>query len=443
VITAVALLVRVLLILARGTFHLPHDFSFAFEVGSVARSVAEGQGFSSPFGAPTGPTAIASPIYVYLLAGIFRVFGVYTDASALTAILLDALCSSLTCYSIFILARETFDQRIAVLAAWLWAFSPSAIHASTTYIWETCVSTLLLSLALILTLRLPSSTRIGDWLRYGALWGLLALTNGAALAVIPLLMLWVWLRSKRRTLPYFGRMVMAGLMCVLCISPWVIRNTVAFGTPIFRSGLVPEFYGRKLMKEELQDSQDRFPRLQHPRELNLYRELGEIEWVAARRHESIQLISASPLGFLRVSLTRALLYWFGDPYRFQSAGRTALLSLAVFACIAVFGFLGLFLAWRRRVTYASFYAIPLLTFSFVYYISHVEARYRHPVEPYLIILTAYAIATAFGRRAIPETPVMCAEHGAPANLSIVPGVCDASYKASDSPLVDSDWRLPN
>jgi len=409
VIVTAAFLLRVLLILVLRTFRLPHDFGFAFEIGSVARSVAEGDGFSSPFGAPTGPTAFAAPVYVYLLAGIFKIFGVYTNASALTALLLDSLFSGLTCWTIFLLARETFDHRIGIFAAWLWAFSPTAIHTSISYIWETCVSTFFLSLALFLTVRLVGCQRIGPWLRYGAVWAVTALVNGALLAVFPFLLLWLCFRPKQPVTQNFGRALVAGVACLICLSPWVIRNTVTFGTPLLRTGLVPEYYGKMQLEEELQDSQDRFPRLQHVKELKLYQDVGELTYVTMRRREAIQLITAHPLAYLKLCLIRSLLYWFGDPYRFGHADlKTVALSMALFGSIAAVGLLGLLLAFWRRVPYASLYAIPLLTFPVVYYITHAEARYRHPMEPYLMILTAFAIATVLGfsrTRVIEPVPV--------------------------------------
>jgi hypothetical protein len=61
---------------------LEGSFGFGWETGRIARSIASGQGFSSPFASGTGPTAWLAPIYPYLLAGVFKVFGVYTNASA-------------------------------------------------------------------------------------------------------------------------------------------------------------------------------------------------------------------------------------------------------------------------------------------------------------------------------------------------------------------------
>jgi hypothetical protein len=46
------------------------------EMLAVARSLAQGHGFSSPFPAWSGPTAFLSPGYPLLVAGFLRIFGV-------------------------------------------------------------------------------------------------------------------------------------------------------------------------------------------------------------------------------------------------------------------------------------------------------------------------------------------------------------------------------
>ena len=46
--------------------------------GRIARSIASGHGFGSPF-ADTGLSALLPPVYSYLLAGIFKIFGIETQ----------------------------------------------------------------------------------------------------------------------------------------------------------------------------------------------------------------------------------------------------------------------------------------------------------------------------------------------------------------------------
>src|ERR1700680_1901730 len=78
---------------------------FGYEVGKVARSLALGQGFSSPLYGPTGPTAWIAPIYAAILAGMFRLFGVFTAASAIAILVVNSLLSVLTCLPVYAIAR--------------------------------------------------------------------------------------------------------------------------------------------------------------------------------------------------------------------------------------------------------------------------------------------------------------------------------------------------
>src|SRR5713226_924382 len=45
---------------------------------SIAEHIVLGQGFSSPFYQDTGPTAWVAPVYPYLAALVFRLFGLFS-----------------------------------------------------------------------------------------------------------------------------------------------------------------------------------------------------------------------------------------------------------------------------------------------------------------------------------------------------------------------------
>jgi len=125
VMVIVALAVR----LAAVTFLYPERLNpsrghwrFAGETGRIAQSIVEGKGFGSPLVADTGPTAWMIPVYPYLVAGTFKIFGVYTKPSAIFLLSLDSLFSALTCIPIFFIARRNFGDRVACAAGWTWAF---------------------------------------------------------------------------------------------------------------------------------------------------------------------------------------------------------------------------------------------------------------------------------------------------------------------------------
>src|SRR5215472_18531233 len=70
-ILAVGLAVRLGFLLEYTSHYSRHALGvipFLFESGNIAYSLATGQGFSSPFRVPTGPTAWATPVYPLLLS---------------------------------------------------------------------------------------------------------------------------------------------------------------------------------------------------------------------------------------------------------------------------------------------------------------------------------------------------------------------------------------
>ncbi|MBI3670556.1 MAG: hypothetical protein HY237_12335 [Acidobacteria bacterium] len=106
---AAALLLRLPLIVALGTDHMDPAqdyFLFAHETGRLARSIASGQGFSSPLHGFTGPTAFQAPLFLFLLAGVFRLFGIYTDTSAFVILALNSFFSALTCLTVFYIGEK-------------------------------------------------------------------------------------------------------------------------------------------------------------------------------------------------------------------------------------------------------------------------------------------------------------------------------------------------
>src|SRR5438067_6248927 len=89
-----ALLLRLAVITIGQTYRVnprQDHFGFGWETGRIARSIAEGQGFSSPFHGTTGPTAWVAPLYPYFVAGVFLIFGVYTATSAWILLAVNSL----------------------------------------------------------------------------------------------------------------------------------------------------------------------------------------------------------------------------------------------------------------------------------------------------------------------------------------------------------------
>src|SRR5450432_2448676 len=99
-IILVAFFLRVAVITIGHTYRITprrDHFQFGWEMGRIARSIARGQGFSSPTDLETGPSAWAPPVYPYILAAVFKLFGIYTAASAWVILTFNSIFAALTC----------------------------------------------------------------------------------------------------------------------------------------------------------------------------------------------------------------------------------------------------------------------------------------------------------------------------------------------------------
>src|SRR5271170_260705 len=178
-------------------------WAFGCEVGRIARSIFEGHGFSSPLYHPTGPTAWMTPIYPYIVAGIFKVFGLFTKSAAWAALTLNSLFSALTCVPIFYLARRSFGEKAGIWAAWAWAVFPYAIYLSAVFVWYTSLTALFVATLLAITLRLERPAGFGIWILFGLVWGLAALTNPTVLTLLPILGIWACIRLHQQREGWF------------------------------------------------------------------------------------------------------------------------------------------------------------------------------------------------------------------------------------------------
>lgn len=378
-----------------------HFERFGSEVGWVARAIALHHGFSSPFYPMTGPTALVPPLYTFLLAGIFKVFGIYSLKSAITILTLDSLFSALTGIPIYLAARLSIDTRAATFAVWAWAIYPFAIYFSAARVWEFSLTSLLIATCFWLALRLPIQPQTGrplaslsKWLGFGALFGLAGLSNPAAFALFPVLILlplWKLRRTPRYSLRS-GLLASAGLLIVL--TPWTVRNyrVLHILCPVRDS------FWYELWSANNGDGSNPTLEWTHPAsnpvEMDLYESQGETAYIAQKRTIVTHFLVQHPGFFVKLTVRRAINYWTGfwslDPsYTRQEPTQIP----NVFFCTSL-TLLMLFGArdwWRRDPSAAIAYLIPIAIFPVAYYISHPLMDYRQPIEPQIVILVVVGL----------------------------------------------------
>jgi 4-amino-4-deoxy-L-arabinose transferase-like glycosyltransferase len=361
-----------------------------------------GEGFSNPLFGQTGPTAWLSPVFPYLLAGIFKVFGIYSKASALVALSLDSLFSALTCIAVFLIARMHFGERTAFWAGWAWAFFPYGIYFSADFIWATALTTLLMSLVFLAALRLESSSRISDWVLFGALSGFGALTDPVVLSVAPFLGAWMWYRRYQQKARWFAPGIAAVLAVVIVTAPWMVRNYRIFHKIVpFRSCLGLEVYfGNN------QDSWHWGPPGYHPsdneEEWKEYQQLGEIAYVSKKLDQGLDFIDHHRGLYVWMTARRVVYLWTGYwsfSHRYLQEEPMDPPNIVFCTLLTVLTFAGLRRAWRDGWTVAMPYIITFFFFPIVYYLTHPEDYYRRPIDPLFVVLAVYAVVARRRERA--------------------------------------------
>jgi 4-amino-4-deoxy-L-arabinose transferase-like glycosyltransferase len=395
-IVVVAFLLRLAVITIGHTYRITprrDHFQFGWEMGRLARALATGQGFSSPTDLPSGPSAWAPPIYPFILAGVFKLFGVYSNASALAILAFNSVWAALTCYTLYRLAEIIYGIGVARATAWTWAVFPYAIYWPTRVVWETSFTTFLLSLALLLTLRMPEHPpRPRSWLIYGLLWGLIALTNTALVGMMPLCLLWLLYRLPQRPRQLAG----AGfclLVTILVVAPWLVRNYRIFGRLLFvRDNLPLELYEANNPQSEGLWSRNEHPG-NDPTAMRRFQELGEIRYMDEKRRQVLQFIRENPGRFLRYTVERGAYFWIAPPQATIVAGYDLRLSRHFnFFLGAALAFAGLWLTIHNRKPGWFLLACFLLIYPLPYYLVNPFPRYKHPIEPEMLLLIVYLLS---------------------------------------------------
>ncbi len=370
----------------------PEDhFGFGFEMGRVGRSIALGQGFSSPYGGVTGPSAWEPPIYPYHIGGLFNVFGIYINASAWVLLSINSLLASLTTIPIFLIAHSTFGPRVAVWSARAWALNPYVWYWSIHWIWDTTLTPLLLALIFLTALELEQWPGSRGWILFGAWWGIGALANPSMLAFLPFCGLWIWWRRYRRGLPSLAGVVLSSLVFFVVLSPWLIRNYEVFGRFVFIRddfGLQLRLGNNKFSGGMLFASLQ--PNLNQP-EFENFKRMGELRYEAYCRQRAFDWIRENPRRFFLVSLKRFFYYWNGVPRPTDSLAPFDFRG-SLFLASSVLAVWGAGHAVRRKRPGAWLLVGLILTYPTVYYFVFPHARYRHPIEPELFILAVFLLS---------------------------------------------------
>ena len=393
-VVLVALAVRLVAMgfLYRNTWNdFGNHLLFGFEIGRISRSIAEGRGYGSPMYVETGPTAWMTPVYPCLLAGVFKLFGIYSRTSAFVILGLNSLFSALVCIPMYFIAKRGFGRSVAILACCMWALFPYSIYIASSFVWETCLSALLLAILFLWTLRLKEQCGGWPWFGFGVLWGFSALTNPSILPLLPFLAGWALHPLWRHRQRWLAAAALVALGLGIILLPWQVRNYRTFHAPIpLRDNFWLEVWvGNDGHTESWVDA------AVHPsisdKERAEFVRLGEISYMQEKRREALGFLAQHPGLYFVMCLRRFVYTWtafwnFDPPNLAIELYDPANIFLTV--PLTVLMLVGLRQALRNARQAALPYLFVLVFYPLLFYLTHPQIRYRHVIDPEIVILAA-------------------------------------------------------
>ena len=324
------------------------------------------------------PTAWEAPIYPLIIGTAFALLGPYTPQAAIVLQLFQILLSLLICYTLFVLGKQVFHERVGLLASFIFAFYPAALHFSVQKIGYITLFVLLSLLLLQQIIKVSTTPSMTTSVSIGVLIGVTSLVNPVIFAFWPFAVLWLcWTgqTSWQRRLTHAAAIVFC---LAVTITPWLVRNYLVFDRFVF---IKPNFTREMVLGNYGADALSQS-------ESQMSHEADDAAMSAFYRQKALRLVLKEPARIIRKTVDRAVKYWT----RIKTTSLSEKLAGAGYYLILLLGLAGI---WAyRQDQHAQLLVIFLLTMPLPFYLTWVVMfRYRFPIELVLILFASYAVVS--------------------------------------------------
>ena len=400
-IFALAIILRLALALYLGDSTPPAKDETSYSV--LGMRLAEGHGYSFPWGAYPGfvaadtPTSHWSFLYTAFVAGIYTIAGFHPLAVRLVSAVVGGFILP---WMLYRLARRVWpeEEKLALLTAGLGAVYAYFVLFSAQLMTETFyISSLLWSLERSLALLALLAEKNDDWRRVmltavglGVSLGIATLLRQSILpwAAVSFGVLLIYGWKAGHFLRAFVSLFLAGLILIAFILPFTIRNYVVYGDfMLLNSNAGYAMYSAQHPMHGT--SFQAFTAAPLPDDLDPVPE-NEAQWDRALLRRGFQFIVAEPGRYALLSISR-----IADYFMFWPAAETSMinnlgrvLSFGLFLPPMLYG---LWLSVRDWQRYWFLYVF-LIFYSVLHILTWAIIRYRLPVDAVLLLFAALGLA---------------------------------------------------
>jgi 4-amino-4-deoxy-L-arabinose transferase-like glycosyltransferase len=406
-----ALAVRVAFVLTlEDRLYWPDEIDF----DNVAVSLINGEGYQSD-------AFRSNPILPFFLAGSYKIFG----HSYIAPRILQSFIGALTVLVIFTLARHLHGRRVALLTGLGLALFPSLVYTSGVF-YVDCLFTFLIALTVYLLSITPPSDgfrRLGLIGVSGIALGITVLCRPIFLAYLPfavIYMIFKYGENFRRRIAY--ALILAA-MAFMTVMPWTLRNYAMYDRLLLVSTGTGLFLWRGNNELTRGDTDDRYldpgagevwlsrlqslepfqrKELSHKYDL-VIRDLQTLDNIDKDRY--LQNLAMS---FIVDHPARSLALFFHKlqtlytPFTEVRPEHATLFNdmqrftfLLIFYPTLVFGVIGVLHGLSNWREHLPLYLV-VLSISVAYGITTAAARFRIPIEPFLILYAAQGSMLVWG-----------------------------------------------
>ena len=370
----------------------PYMNSFGFEASNIAHAwVCAGQGFASPFGGATGPTAWIAPGVVAVYALSFALWGCFTFKSILFVFSIALVVSLITVVVVFRIGeRVSGDPNVGFLAALFFACLPfeAWIFQIAGHL-DLNLQVLWFAVLLLAVLRAMDSDRPRSGLEFGVVSAIAALFNPGLLLCTAVGYLFALRGRSRREIARFA--LGFGISYLLILGPYVVFQSVRLGgfVPV-KSNAGFELYLGNTPKAHGVLGNTAFQAYhpsQNAAEFADYGEVGEIEFVRDAKRRFREDFRVWP--FLSNTVRRSFYFFLAYEVKPWDASPWVSAIKAILWAVPVLALIALLVARRGRLSAAEG-AVLLFTLAYAvpYLLTGVMERYRIPMTPAVAVVLA-------------------------------------------------------
>jgi hypothetical protein len=239
-------------------------------------------------------------------------------------------------------------------------------------------------------------TGLLPWAAYGALWVVGVLINPSILSLFPFFLGWLVWNARKAGIPWTKPAAAALLVFTIGLVPWTIRNYRVFDKFI----VLRSNFGLELWLGNNPNVIKTISHLEHPNdnpvEGQKYKRMGEIAYMAEKQHVAFVFMKTHPQDTLKFAFYRFVETWLGaddSPVDMWATGTLSVREYVVLnSLLSLLCLLGALYASRAHHPDAAPFAMVLLIFPLVFYLTHSSPRYRFPMDPIMVVLAVSAVA---------------------------------------------------